>query len=256
MSDSHAANASRPVTLDPPIALTMLMAGSTPARLFVDLAKANRVPMGVESPVGPPRDRPDAPPATVRKPIVTFWIEPGSLSTALRAVFEYAPGFEVSTRNGLVSIAPAAVARASDHFMNVSIGQFEADDITIYRAVAKLRHRLNSRYKEQDYPPSTVALGRTLNPRDVERRTATKALMDRHVTLSLEHATPREVLDCLVAQHRELVWVVTYQARSPYDQAHAIEADWFIDLVPFEPPASAAMFAPIRESVPVGPPIR
>jgi hypothetical protein len=241
-----------PSSLDRAVDLAMISINPrAPGQAFATFGALSHVPMGVEVAPGPPWPKPDPDPRvqTQAQPITTFPAGPGRASGALSVIQSHVPGYSISTKNGVISVAPDSLLRERNHFMDVPIGRFEVHDISIYRAVAHLRHYFNPEYEERDWPDPHGGTG----PADPERLAATKRLADRHVTLSLDHATPREILDRLIAQHGELGWTATYQAKSLYDQAQPIESDCIISLAPFRDVGVGLIFAPIRPSVQVAP---
>jgi hypothetical protein len=185
-----------------------------PTDPFTTVAERAHIPLGVELLPQPPRQIP-----TTRDPRLILGpqsgrsvvVGPGTLSDALAVLLERFPEYELSTRDAIISIAPTSLLRSADHFMNRPIDRFEATDISIYRAVTRLRHAINPRVIEQDYRNSGGSIGGS-SLEDIQRRQAlTQQLMDQHVTLTIEHATPREILNRLAVAHGRIMWVASYE---------------------------------------------
>jgi hypothetical protein len=69
---------------------------------------------------------------------------------------------------------------------------------------------------------------------DIEARIRkAETLFNRLVTLSVEQATPRQILNRLVAQHGELFWTVEFTRRPQSEGAGPVETNCTISLHTF-----------------------
>jgi hypothetical protein len=114
-----------------------------------------------------------------------------------------------------------------------------------------LRRRLNPAYLVGDWTvPSQVPPSAALHTL-VER---SKKLYEKRVTLSVQNASPREILNQLVAAHGELGWAVSYELRTPSPQTPVSieEATCVIRLIPFAGDGFVADLLPASLLVPPG----
>jgi hypothetical protein len=189
------------------------------------LDQAARLPMGIEeAPAAfePPTDSRVAPPPT--PPVV---LGPGRLSDALHVLLERVPGYEMTTPHGVINIAPSSLLHDPAHFMNVPIDHFEVHSAPIHDAFVALRRKLNPAYPDR-------LVEAVIGP-DGDRLRAAQAMFNRRVTLVVDGASPREILNRLVLAHGELRWTVEYTARLPTPVPDSSESNATISLWMFPP---------------------
>ena len=221
--------------------------GPSTGTAFVALGAFARVPTGVEI---YPALTPDDDPRAVRRPPAPVVLGPGSLSDAMHVLLERLPDYTMKIDGASLSIAPQKLLDAKTHFMNVPIDNFEVRDVSIYRAVTILRRRLNPAYVVGDWADPSLGPPSPALQSVMER---SKNLYEKRVTLSVSNATPREILNRLIATHGELGWAVSYELpkMSLQTPVRIEEATCVIRLIPFAgtgfiadvPPASPPMAA-------------
>ena len=220
-----------PPARDYRIGRTDLPIGQGAMNPFEDLmSREGRLPMGLE--VAPAvfesRDR------RVTQPYVRpVTVGPGLFSDAVYVLLERFPEYELHMSDGVMDIAPATLLQSPTHFLNLPIDHFEVRDLPILDALDVLRHRMNPEYPEhRPRVMATSILGSSAA--DTDRRFhAAQAILDRRVTVVVDHAPPREILDRLAAANGDLRWVVQYHGPSPTEAPEPIEANCTITFATF-----------------------
>ena len=147
-----------------------------------------------------------------RQPPLTLTVGPGTLSSALNDLRARGPQYDFWADEGVIGIAPTTLRRNPKHFLNVPISFFRVKDVSFHRAVTTLLNQLEpsvriSEWREPPTETSVVFIG----PRpDPATEALTRPLMERLMTLSVTDMSARDILNRLVAQHREMVWMATY----------------------------------------------
>ena len=100
------------------------------------------------------------------------------------------------------------------HFLDVLLDRFSVKNVPIGQALRVLRHLMNPAFPDRDRGGTGNSIGTRPGENTQARVQKAEALFNRPVTLSIRHATPRQILNRLVAQHGELFWVAT-SAKAP-----------------------------------------
>jgi hypothetical protein len=211
------------------------------------LRQAGRLPMGLE--VAPAAFEPPADPRIIKPYTPPVALGPGKLSDALYVLLERVPGYEMSTPDGVISIAPSSLLRDPAHFMNVPVDHFEVHDVPFQDAVVALRQKL-----DPTYPGPQRQVEAVIGPGGERLKTA-QAMFDRHVTLVVDGVSAREILNRLVLAHGELRWTVRYSSPSPASSPQPLESNASIMLSTFPEIGITKTFGPGRPSrAPAGAP--
>ena len=189
---------------------------------------------------------------------------PGMFSDGLATLLDHLPAYAMTTVNGLIEIAPRALAASPTHFLNVPLDHFEVRDATIGDAVRALRHRLDPAYPLMKSGETTTVPGS--NAEEVQRRTAdAEAVFSRHISLSLDHASPREILNRLVLANQDLRWTIRYESNPVGSAVRSVEEDCIMVLSTFPEIGVSRTFGPVPRpgsgagggpgDIPSGPPV-
>ena len=196
---SRGGDATLPPDIDRELGRVFPGGGSGLVSPFHAVAAAANLPIGVE--LVPPGRFDDDP--RYHRNTTAVPIGPGRISDVLSAMLDRAPELAMRVRDGVVNIAPAAVIDDPDHFLNRRIGAYRVSDLSAWRAVLLLRRRMQ---------------GASVDARAVANETLPGVLDDtmvtplsRPVTVSLDDATPRGVLNAIVREHGGLTWTVAYE---------------------------------------------
>jgi len=195
--------------------------------VFDQLGRAAKVPMGIE--LLPPAAR-SRDPRVMTRPQPPIVVGPGKFSDALYFLLEREPDYQVISTDPLVNVGPKLMASASSDFMNQPIASFDVKNEGLYHALGSLRHVIDPAYLASDWQGSGAAS------------------MNRPVTLSVDRATPRSIIDQLVAQHGGLLWVASFEPATIYDQARAQPSDWVLTLVPIDDSGIPVRMEPVRDA--------
>jgi hypothetical protein len=233
------------------------------------LSQVGRLPMGLE--LAPAAFAPaDVRVMPARPP--TIIVGPGKLSDALYVILERRANYEMTIPDGVINIAPSDLMRSPTHFLNVPLDHFEATGMPIMDAVRSLRRRLNPAYPQRDssvvssFPGPPIAGVQT-------RMQMSDAIFNRPISIAVDHASPREILNRLVLANGDVRWTVRYDGPLPSDLPDPIEANCVVlistfshvgtsrELHPVRPPrapgamaassASSASVPPLRAALPV-----
>src|SRR5262245_47359727 len=186
---------------------------------FVTLAGQAGGPMGIELLPNPPVDPPK------RRPTSTVVVGPSGVRDALNILLDRQPEYELAIADGVINVKPAALARKPEHFLDRPIARFDVKDVSMTQAVRVLRHLMNPAFSDRPLTgPSTTFFGFSA-PGSQRRSLAAEMLFSKTVTLAIEDATPRQILNRLVAQHGELFWIAEYRSLTPYEAVEPIETN-------------------------------
>lgn len=118
----------------------------------------------------------------------------------VKSLVESQPGYEVEISNGVVHVFPRGSPRDPHNFLNLRIDKFKVQN----EPVAVANHRLHALVKRivSSPPPSPPGAG--------EAGSIATSTDDRQVSLELENATVRDILDKLILAGVFKIWIVTY----------------------------------------------
>jgi hypothetical protein len=194
-------------------------------------------PMGIEvqpaarstRPVPPPDPRLRTTPARVL-PVV---VGPGRLSAVLAQLRPQLPGYDIWAEDGVINIAPADLRHDPAHFLNRPLKTFAVREMSFYRAVLTLLAELQPRIVPREWGEGAIAHVGGLPAPGAEE--LTRALFSRPVTLSVTDASPRQILNRLVALHGEMLWTARYIDSRPGAVPAPILENCQIEIFPAPP---------------------
>jgi hypothetical protein len=181
--------------LDAPVPSYSLTAGSLVEALH-KLATDFHLPMGVEW----VRD------ADSLKPVTMSWSGARVPDLIARVVAEY-PQYKVSTGESIVHVYHADVRNSFTDALSVRLGPIEIEDEALAAASG---FRVRPRVRRALAPAPPVWGGEAAS-------IASGPGGDRRVNIKASNPTLREVLDVLTVSAGEVMWVVTYPPRGPYE---------------------------------------
>ena len=234
-----------PRAMDRDIGAIQVAIGSTGALNPFDqlLRQGVRTPAGLEQ--LPAVRRMTVDPRVVEKNAPALTLGPGKLSDALYVLLERVPDYELTIEDGVLNIAPTSLLHSPTHFLNASLEHFEVHDVTIDQGVRALRHQLNPLYPE-GVPGSGGSGGSAGGLVSAARMQAAQALFGRRISVSMDHASPREILNRLVSTHGEMMWSVRYDSLDPSVAAEPTESNCVILLSTFYDIGITRQFDPVR----------
>ena len=197
---------------------------------FATLAAYARIPLGVEvmpEVAADPRLRSLLPALVVSLPSDV------PLAAAIRLVQGQLPGYELHTDNGVISMAPSVLLRDASHFMNRPIAKYEATDLPFISAIQMLQGILQPEASRPSVSADAAARGNSRNPAGAVSAQKQQDLLNRHVTVSLTGASPRQILDRLIAEHGALIWEMDYFQAQPPARAEAKPDNYVLKISAF-----------------------
>lgn len=180
---------------------------------FAPLSTVTSTPMGVEY---EPSDGLTLR-ATAGLPVPLF-ANPVKLGDAMKVVLDRMPQYEMTTIDGVINVAPKQLLHSTTHFLNRPIKKFEVKNMRLREAVWKLRQAMNKnhpQYNDETYRNSPATIKWT----------------EKRVSLKAENATPREILNRLIALDGGSMWAIVYLSQVP--PVPSIEETCVIRLIPF-----------------------
>ena len=167
-------------------------AGKSASDQLIAVAQHYRIPMGVEwVDQGSLQELDVAPPPPPRESDPT-------VRDVLEAIVLRLPGYQMTTRNGVVHITHPAFADDAGNFLNVHIEEFQIENENLLAAKEQLRLSIDMTLHPDDYEGG-YAGGYGHNPDDV--------LAKRNITFQGTDLTVREILDSLVKANGNALWV-------------------------------------------------
>lgn len=116
----------------------------------------------------------------------------------LQAIVLRLPGYQMTTRNGVVHITQPAFSGAAGNFLNVQIEEFQVEDENLLAAKEQLRLSIDMTLHPDDYEGG-YAGGYGYNPDNVFAK--------RNISFTGKDLTVREILDGLVKANGNALWV-------------------------------------------------
>lgn len=155
----------------------------------------------------------------------------GKLSNFLFVQLERDPASALRVNNGVINIAPRETWALPRHFLDQPIGRFSVESRTAWEVAVALRQRMNPE----------AAKGTALSSAPPEFGPGRENQWAKTLTFTLDQATPRSVLNVLVAQHGNLAWLVRYQNLVPERDADVRNTDAVVVLSLLNDPGSAPL---------------
>ena len=207
-----------PAELDRELLRVVPTGGSAFVSPFFAIAAAAHLPMGVEL-LPPsrfdndPRYQRNSPPIL---PPPTLQPATARISEFLSAMLAVTPEVALRVRDGVINIGPSGAIDRSDHFLNTRLGAFRANDVPAWQAALMLRRRMQGGSAERI--ADDVTLPAVLDDQIV-------GALSRRVTVSVDDATPRNVLNAIVREHGDLTWAIAYEPPASAQTAQPNERD-------------------------------
>lgn len=166
--------------------------GKSASDQLIAVAQHYRIPMGIEwVDQGSSQELEVAPPPPPRESGPT-------VRDVLEAIVLRLPGYQMTTRNGVVHITHPAFAGDADNFLNVQIEEFQIENESLLAAREQLRLSIDTTLHPDEYLGG-YAGGYGYNPDDVFAK--------RNTTFTGTDLTVREILDGLVKANGNALWV-------------------------------------------------
>ncbi|HYP00826.1 MAG TPA: hypothetical protein VER76_11600 [Pyrinomonadaceae bacterium] len=164
--------------------------GKSASDQLIAVAQHYRIPMGIEwVDQGRSQELDVAPPPRESNPTVR---------DVLQAIVLRLPGYQMTTRNGVVHITQPAFAGAAGNFLNVQIEEFQVENENLLAAKEQLRLSIDMTLHPDDYEGG-YAGGYGYNPDNVFAK--------RNISFTGKDLTVREILDGLVKANGNALWV-------------------------------------------------
>jgi hypothetical protein len=207
---------------------------------FVQVARAARVPMGIEGRVTDFLD-------PARRPglgVASITIDAGDVRAALAQLTSADSGYDVSFSDLVINVGPVGSLDAADDFLNRPIERFQVRDASLAMAMQELRHAMNPAYD----PRNVAFLGEQLGTYPLDSQAgledregagrqaaddAFHALLEARLTIDLVNASPRQILNRFVLESGALIWRASFEGGLS-DDAHCI-----LSLTTFDGPTRA-----------------
>ncbi|HEX8633126.1 MAG TPA: hypothetical protein VF703_03130 [Pyrinomonadaceae bacterium] len=164
--------------------------GKSAADQIIAVAQHYRIPMGIEWVNRSSSPEPDVAPPSRESNL--------TVRDVLEAIVLRLPGYQMTTRNGVVHLADPAFTDDAANFLNVQIEEFQVENENLLTAKEQLRLSIDMTLNPDDYEGG-YAGGYGYNPDDVFAK--------RNITFYSKDLTVREILDGLVKANGNALWV-------------------------------------------------
>lgn len=124
-----------------------------------------------------------------------------SVVHVLETVVRSAPGYKLEVKNGVANIAPDDL-NPEQNFLNIRVDRFSVQNVVAETASHRLRDVARLRVS-----PNLISPGRLLGGMGYSQASRTD---EPKITVSLENASVRTILDTLLLDSTRKIWIVTF----------------------------------------------
>jgi hypothetical protein len=248
---ASAPTVSLPSSLERTIARVQVSVNSSDT--WFEFARLTGVPMGLELAPGPPASADRRVIAASSAPIPLL-LGPGPLSEALSVLVERVSGYRIDAADGVVDVTPVG----APDFLDVPIDHFEVHDVPIVTALRQLRHAMNPQVPDTGGATAmrvthTTGPDGTVTSQGPTMSAGAATVFATPLSLVAEHATPRQILNRLVALHGRVFWMASYEGSPRSVAAARVDTDCTIFIATFVGVDTALGIAPARPAIPFAP---
>lgn len=199
---------------------------TSPREQLIEVAQHYRIPMGIE---WMNQSDSNGPSELTPQP---------SVRDMIHSILREIPGYKVEVRHGIVNISCAAFIYDARNFLNIRIADYQANRENLFGAEALLRSNIH-----RTLHPELYAIGSNGGygygvPRD-------DGFDVKNISLSRKNATVREILNDIVEQNGNALWIVDLEPSKtmkdkPFfaQSASGMQVDFIWRTMPLEKPLS------------------